>query len=84
MCSGEARALRRCDHVPSAGHLHLLGGVKSLISQGQPLTSPVGIILAIVSLAVMPTLAFVKQRVGKEMGSRAGRCWPLRCSGRVW
>ena len=45
--------------------------VKSFISREEPLTSPVGIILAVLSLAVMPTLAFVKQRVGKEMGSRA-------------
>jgi Cation efflux family len=30
-----------------------------------------GIILAVQSLAVMPTLALAKQRVGKEMGSRA-------------
>ena len=45
--------------------------VKSLISREEPLTSPVGIIVAVLSLAVMPTLAFVKQRVGKEMGSRA-------------
>jgi hypothetical protein len=45
--------------------------VKSLISREEPLTSPVGIILAVLSLAVMPTLAVAKQRVGKEMGSRA-------------
>ncbi len=45
--------------------------VTSLISRAEPLTSPVGIILAVLSLAVMPTLAIVKQRVGKEMGSRA-------------
>ena len=45
--------------------------VTSLVSQEEPLTSPVGIILAVLSLAVMPTLAVVKQRVGKEMGSRA-------------
>jgi cation diffusion facilitator family transporter len=45
--------------------------VKSLISREEPLTSPVGIILAVLSLAVMPALAFVKQRVGNEMGSRA-------------
>ena len=36
--------------------------VKSLISREEPLTSPVGIIVAVLSLAVMPTLAFVKQR----------------------
>jgi divalent metal cation (Fe/Co/Zn/Cd) transporter len=45
--------------------------VMSLISREEPLTSPVGIMLAVLSLAVMPTLAIVKQRVGKEMGSRA-------------
>ena len=45
--------------------------VNSLISREEPLTSPVGMILAVLSLAVMPTLAFAKQRVGKEMGSRA-------------
>jgi divalent metal cation (Fe/Co/Zn/Cd) transporter len=45
--------------------------VKSLSSLEPPLTSPLGLILAVLSLAVMPTLAFAKQRVGKEMGSRA-------------
>jgi len=45
--------------------------VTSLISREQPLTSHVGIILAVLSLAVMPTLAFAKQRIGNEMGSRA-------------
>jgi divalent metal cation (Fe/Co/Zn/Cd) transporter len=44
---------------------------RSLISREEPLTSPVGIILARLSLAVMTALASVKQRVGKEMGSRA-------------
>ena len=36
-----------------------------------PIIAPVGIILAVFSLAVVPTLAFTKQRIGKEMGSRA-------------
>ena len=36
-----------------------------------PIIAPVGIILAVFSLAVVPTLAFAKQRIGKEMGSRA-------------
>jgi len=43
----------------------------SLISRGEPLTSQVGLILAVLSLVVMTVLALVKQRVGKEMGSRA-------------
>jgi divalent metal cation (Fe/Co/Zn/Cd) transporter len=48
--------------------------LNSLITREEPLTSPVGIILAVLSLAVMPTLAFAKQRVGKEMGmSRSSR-----------
>jgi divalent metal cation (Fe/Co/Zn/Cd) transporter len=37
---------------------------KSLISREEPLTSPVGIILAGLSLAVMTARASVKQRVG--------------------
>jgi hypothetical protein len=44
---------------------------KALISQEEPLTSPAGIILAVLSVAVLPTLAFPKQRIGNEMGSRA-------------
>jgi len=44
---------------------------KSFLGREVPLTSPVGIILAVLSLAVMPTLAFAKQRVGNQMGSRA-------------
>jgi divalent metal cation (Fe/Co/Zn/Cd) transporter len=45
--------------------------LKSLISREEPLTSPVGIILAVLSLAIMPTLALAKQRIGNEMGSRS-------------
>ena len=45
--------------------------MNSLISREEPLTSPVGIILAVLSLAVMPTLAIAKQRIGNEMGSGA-------------
>jgi divalent metal cation (Fe/Co/Zn/Cd) transporter len=45
--------------------------VTSLIGGEEPLTSPVGIILAALSLVVMTGLAAAKQRVGKGMGSRA-------------
>jgi cation diffusion facilitator family transporter len=42
------------------------------LAEGEaPESSPVGVILAAVSLAVMPTLAFLKQRTGRAMGSRA-------------
>ncbi|CAN5279839.1 hypothetical protein BH20ACT11_BH20ACT11_01100 [soil metagenome] len=30
-----------------------------------------GLILAVLSLLIMPTLAYLKQRTGREMGSRA-------------
>ena len=40
--------------------------VNSLISREEPLTSPVGIILALLSLLVMTALAFAKQPVGVE------------------
>jgi cation diffusion facilitator family transporter len=45
--------------------------IGSLLEREEPLTSPVGIVLSIVSLAVMPALAFAKQRTGRAMGSRA-------------
>jgi divalent metal cation (Fe/Co/Zn/Cd) transporter len=37
----------------------------------EPDTSSVGVILAIASLVVMPTLAYAKQRTGRALGSRA-------------
>ncbi|HJV13605.1 MAG TPA: cation transporter [Propionibacteriaceae bacterium] len=45
--------------------------VTALIRHEEPLTSPVGVVLAALSLAVMPALAFAKQHVGKQMGSSA-------------
>jgi divalent metal cation (Fe/Co/Zn/Cd) transporter len=45
--------------------------VGSLIRAEEPLTSPVGIVLPILSLAIMPALAIAKQRTGRAMGSRA-------------
>jgi divalent metal cation (Fe/Co/Zn/Cd) transporter len=45
--------------------------IQGLISEEQPETSTVGLILAIVSLAVMPTLAYAKQRTGRALASRA-------------
>ena len=65
---GETCAVCGCDHVLLLAIYITWEAVKSLIGQEEPLTSPVGIILAVLSLAVMPTLAFAKQRVGKEMG----------------
>jgi divalent metal cation (Fe/Co/Zn/Cd) transporter len=45
--------------------------VNSLLTREEPLTSPVGIGLAVLSLVVMPVLAYAKHRTGREMGSRA-------------
>jgi divalent metal cation (Fe/Co/Zn/Cd) transporter len=45
--------------------------IGSLLRAEEPLTSPVGIILSIVSLAIMPALAVAKQRTGRDMGSQA-------------
>lgn len=46
-------------------------GISGLLPHQEPLTSPVGIALAVLSLVVMPILAYAKQRTGKQMGSRA-------------
>ena len=43
----------------------------ALVSSEEPDTSTVGVVLAIVSLIVMPTLAYTKQRTGRALGSRA-------------
>jgi cation diffusion facilitator family transporter len=45
--------------------------VAALVSSQRPDTSIVGVMLSIVSLVVMPTLAYAKQRTGRELGSRA-------------
>jgi divalent metal cation (Fe/Co/Zn/Cd) transporter len=45
--------------------------VSALAQEEEPLTSPVGIVLSILSLAIMPLLAVAKQRTGQEMGSAA-------------
>jgi cation diffusion facilitator family transporter len=45
--------------------------VSALIRQEEPDSSTPGIVLALVSLAIMPTLAYLKQRTGQQLGSRA-------------
>lgn len=49
----------------------MLDAGTALIRQTVPENSPVGIGLAIASLVAMPTLATLKQRTGRAMGSRA-------------
>jgi divalent metal cation (Fe/Co/Zn/Cd) transporter len=42
-----------------------------LLGGERPDTSTVGLVLSVLSLVIMPTLAWWKQRTGREMGSRA-------------
>ena len=46
-------------------------GVGALVSNEEPGTSTAGLVLSIVSVVVMPTLAFAKQKTGRALGSRA-------------
>ncbi|MGH9013023.1 MAG: cation transporter [Acidimicrobiia bacterium] len=43
--------------------------VRDLIADAEPDTSVTGIVLACLSLVVMPTLALAKRRTGRELGS---------------
>jgi cation diffusion facilitator family transporter len=43
----------------------------ALLSQEEPDPSTVGLVLSVLSLVIMPALAWWKQRTGREMGSRA-------------
>jgi cation diffusion facilitator family transporter len=45
--------------------------IRALLDRDGPLTSPVGVVLSILALVVMPVLAYAKQRTGQQMGSRA-------------
>lgn len=49
----------------------LYDSFSSLLGDAEPGSSTVGVVLAVLSLAIMPMLAWWKQRTGKEMGSRA-------------
>ncbi len=46
-----------------------ISAVLDLVSRSEPEASTVGIVLALLSLIVMPMLAVAKQRVGKAMGA---------------
>lgn len=45
--------------------------IGALLSREGPESSTVGLVLSVVSLIVMPALAYGKQRTGREMGSEA-------------
>jgi cation diffusion facilitator family transporter len=72
----ESHAERRALYVVAATFFLLAtyityDAMSALIRQEAPLTSPVGIALSVLSLIVMPALAYAKHRTGREMGSRA-------------
>ena len=45
--------------------------VNSLLGREEPDRSVVGLVLSVLSLVIMPALAWWKQRTGRQMGSRA-------------
>jgi cation diffusion facilitator family transporter len=70
------RAEQRALYVVSATFFALalyiaFEAIQSLSSSDEPESSTVGLILALVSLGVMPTLAYAKQRTGRALASRA-------------
>lgn len=72
----ESRAERRALYLVAATFFALAAyiayeAVGALVAGDAPDTSTVGLVLAAVSLAVMPALAHLKSRTGREMGSRA-------------
>lgn len=74
--SEESAAEKRALHIVAATFFLLAAyityeAIDSLIEREEPLTSPVGIVLSVLSLAIMPGLAWAKQRTGQEMGSQA-------------
>jgi divalent metal cation (Fe/Co/Zn/Cd) transporter len=48
-----------------------IDAVRSLFGTGEAQHSPVGLVLAAVSLAVMPLLSWAQRRAGRELGSRS-------------
>jgi divalent metal cation (Fe/Co/Zn/Cd) transporter len=72
----ESEAEKRALYVVAATFFLLAAYItydatSALIRREEPLTSPAGIVLSVLSLAVMPVLAYAKHRTGREMGSRA-------------
>jgi divalent metal cation (Fe/Co/Zn/Cd) transporter len=66
--SGRPRPLTT---VVEGGLHHLRGHQRPAEVSGTADVAPVGIALSVLSLVVVPILAYAKQRTGKQMGSRA-------------
>jgi cation diffusion facilitator family transporter len=72
----ESGAERRALYVVAATFFLLAAyitveAVTSLLGQEEPDRSTVGLVLSVLSLVIMPALAWSKQRTGRQMGSRA-------------
>jgi cation diffusion facilitator family transporter len=72
----ESGAERRALYVVAATFFLLAAyitfeAVTALIGREEPDRSTVGLVLSVLSLVIMPALAWWKQRTGREMGSRA-------------
>jgi divalent metal cation (Fe/Co/Zn/Cd) transporter len=72
----ESAAERRALYIV-AGTFFLLSAyisfeaITALVGREEPETSTVGLVLSVLSLLIMPALAWWKQRTGREMSSRA-------------
>jgi divalent metal cation (Fe/Co/Zn/Cd) transporter len=72
----ESAAERRALYVVAATFFLLAGYIAveagtALVGREEPDRSPVGLVLSVLSLIIMPALAWWKQRTGRELGSRA-------------
>jgi divalent metal cation (Fe/Co/Zn/Cd) transporter len=72
----ESSAERRALYVVAATFFLLAAYItyeagSALLSREDPDRSTVGLVLSVLSLVIMPALAWWKQRTGREMGSRA-------------
>jgi divalent metal cation (Fe/Co/Zn/Cd) transporter len=72
----ESSAERRALYVVAATFFLLATyityeAITALLSREAPDRSTVGLVLSVLSLLIMPTLAWWKQRTGRQMGSRA-------------
>jgi divalent metal cation (Fe/Co/Zn/Cd) transporter len=72
----ESSAERRALYVVAATFLLLAAyisfeAITALVGREEPERSTVGLVLSVLSLVIMPALAYAKQRTGRELGSRA-------------
>ena len=72
----ESGAERRALYVVAATFFLLAAYIAfeagtALLGREEPDRSPVGLVLSVLSLVIMPALAYSKQRTGRQMGSRA-------------